>query len=111
MTEAQKRSILLVEDEPIGRDHREGPVVQLCLSGGLWDAGASITVGNRHIANWLIGQLRDETQSEEAMRAYACEIGADEERFMNAFYLVPAMSGRTLEREAGTAFILECSAG
>ena len=45
--------------------------MQPCLSGGLWDAGASITVGDHHIANWLIGQVRDSTQTEDAMRAYA----------------------------------------
>ena len=65
-------------DAVIGRFHPEGPIVQQCMSGGLWDAGASITVGGRHVANWMIGQVRDETQSEESMRAYAREIGADE---------------------------------
>src|SRR5664279_3360716 len=60
-------------DAAIGRYHPEGPILQPCLSGGLWDAGASITVGGYHIANWLIGQVRNETQSEESMRSYARE--------------------------------------
>jgi ligand-binding sensor protein len=49
-------------DSVIGRYNSDGPTVQPCLSGGLWDAGTSIGVGGRHIANWLIGQVRNETQ-------------------------------------------------
>ncbi|MHC4872879.1 MAG: PAS domain S-box protein [Planctomycetota bacterium] len=79
-------------DAVIGSYHPEGPVIQQCLSGGLWDAGAAISVGGKHIANWLIGQVRDETQTEGKMRAYAREIGADEEAFIKAFHEVPSMS-------------------
>ena len=93
-------------DAAIGRYHPDGPVVQPCLSGGLWDAGASIVVGNTHIANWLIGQVRDETQSEEKMRAYAREIGADETAFMGAFHDVPAMSREKFDQIARVLFTL-----
>jgi len=79
-------------DAILGRYHPEGPVIQPCLSGGLWDAGASISVGNRHIANWLIGQVRDETQSEERIKEYAHTIGADEKEVLAAYREVPAMS-------------------
>jgi len=79
-------------DAQIGRLCKGGPTIQPCLSGGLWDAGAGITVGGRHIANWLIGQVRDGTQSEEAVRAYARRIGADEAAAAAAFLEVPAMS-------------------
>lgn len=78
-------------DAILGSPHHDGPVVQPCMSGGLWDAGASIVLGNRHIANWLIGQVRDETQTEDAMRGYAREIGADEEDVVAAFHDVPSM--------------------
>ncbi|NJK97671.1 MAG: PAS domain S-box protein, partial [Bacteroidales bacterium] len=47
-------------DAVIGRQNTGGPVIMPCLSGGLTDAGASITVGGKHIANWLIGQVRSE---------------------------------------------------
>jgi PAS domain S-box-containing protein len=93
-------------DAALGRYHPDGPVVQQCLSGGLWDGGASIVVGNTHIANWLIGQVRDETQSEENMRAYAREISANEAAFMSAFYEVPAMSRDKFERVARVLFTL-----
>ena len=93
-------------DAAIGRYRPDGPLVQTCLSGGLWDAGASIVVGNRHVANWLIGQVRDETQSEEHMRAYAREIGADEDSFMRAFHDVPAMSREKFDQIARVLFTL-----
>jgi PAS domain S-box-containing protein len=79
-------------DAILGRYHPDGPLIQPCLSGGLWDAGASISVGNRHIANWLIGQVRDETQSEEQIKAYAHTIGADETEVLAAYREVPSMS-------------------
>jgi PAS domain S-box-containing protein len=79
-------------DAAIGKPSDLGPVIQPCMSGGLWDAGAGITVGGNHIANWLIGQVRDETQTEESMRQYAREIGADEEAVIEAFLEVPAMT-------------------
>ena len=79
-------------DAALGQCNPDGPTIQPCMSGGLWDAGAGIKVGGVHIANWLIGQVRDDTQSEEAMRAYARTIGADEDAVAEAFHEVPAMS-------------------
>ena len=79
-------------DAVIGRENPDGPTVQPCLSGGLWDAGAAISIGGKHIANWLIGQVRDETQSEEKILLYAQEIGTDQAAFMEAFHEVPSMS-------------------
>jgi PAS domain S-box-containing protein len=93
-------------DAAIGRYHPGGPIVQPCLSGGLWDAGASMTVGGRHIANWLIGQVRDKTQTEEAMLTYAREIGANEQSFLEAFRRVPSMSRKHFEEVAQALFTL-----
>jgi len=93
-------------DATIGRYHPYGPIVQPCLSGSLWDAGASISVGGHHIANWLIGQVRDETQTDEKMRAYAREIGADEKSFIEAFRNVPAMTREHFEEIAQALFTL-----
>jgi PAS domain S-box-containing protein/putative nucleotidyltransferase with HDIG domain len=80
-----------VSDAVIGRPNPSGPVIQPCLSGGLWDAGASISAGGEHVANWLIGQVRNEIQDETAMLAYADEIGADRNEFRSALAEVPAM--------------------
>ncbi len=91
-------------DAILGRQHESGPIIQPCLSGGLWDAGASITVGGRHVANWLIGQVRNEAQSEEHMMAYAREIGADDTAFREAFRAVPVMSRERFEQVAQALF-------
>ncbi|MDD4646102.1 MAG: PocR ligand-binding domain-containing protein, partial [Bacteroidales bacterium] len=69
-----------------------GPVIQPCLSGGLWDAGASIIVDGKHIASWLIGQVRNEAQDNEKILDYADEIGYDREEFKKALAEVPVMS-------------------
>lgn len=91
-------------DAALGRLCLEGPTVQPCLSGGLWDAGAGISVGGKHVANWLIGQVRDESQNEEAIRAYAREIGADEEEAAAAFREVPSMSRDRFQKIARMLF-------
>jgi PAS domain S-box-containing protein len=96
----------LRSDALLGTPHPDGPVVQPCLSGGLWDAGASICVGDRHIANWLIGQVRDETQSEDKMREYARTIGADEAAFIEAFREVPVLSIERFRQIAQALFSL-----
>ena len=93
-------------DAALGQHHSGGPIVQHCLSGGLWDAGARIEIGGRHIANWLIGQVRDEAQTDEQMRAYAQEIGADEKAFMDAFHNIPVMSREHFEEIAQSLYTL-----
>lgn len=91
-------------DAMVGRHNPSGPNVQPCLSAGLCNAGASITVGGRHVANWLIGQVRNETQNEEEIMEYAREIGADETAFRAAYHKVPTMSQEQFERVAQVLF-------
>jgi len=79
-------------DAIIGRQNLSGPIVQTCLSGGLWDAGASISVGGKHIANWLIGQVRNEAIDIQTLLDYADEIKADKKDFQLALSEVPVMS-------------------
>ena len=93
-------------DAVLGRPSSEGPTIQPCMSGGLWDAGAVISVGGRHIANWLIGQVRDIAQSEDKIRAYAREIGSDETATVEAFREVPAMSREQFQQIAQMLFTL-----
>lgn len=95
-----------LSDAIIGRHHPGGPVVQPCLSGGLWDAGASITVGGKHIANWLIGQVRDETQSEDKIRDYARQIEVDEEVAVAAFNETTKMSRSQFEEISQALFLV-----
>ncbi len=93
-------------DAIIGGLSPDGPTIQPCMSGGLWDAGAAISVGGRHIANWLIGQVRDDTQTEEKMRSYAREIGADESEVLAAFREVPIMPIKRFKQIAKMLFTL-----
>ena len=81
-----------LSDSIIGRYNPHGPTIQPCLSCGLWDAGASITVAGKHLANWLIGQIRNEAQDEQLIVKYAAEIGVDEDAFRAAYREVPVMS-------------------
>ena len=91
-------------DAVMGIQSPSGPMVRRCLSAGLWDAGASVTVGGKHIANWLIGQVRNEAQDEEQMLRYADEIGVDREVYRLAFAEVRIMSWKQFERTAQMLF-------
>ena len=95
-----------ISDARMGRHNPSGPIIHPCLSAGLCNAGASITVGGRHVANWLIGQVRNETQSMEQIMQYARELGADETAFREAFLKVPVMPQEKFEHIAHALFAL-----
>ncbi len=95
----------LQSDAFLGRYHPEGPIIKPCHSGGLWDGGASISIGKKHIANWLIGQVRNEDLDEEALVRYARVIGADEAEFRSALAEVTYMSKEQFQ-EVGKALFL-----
>ncbi len=79
-------------DAILGNSESGSPVIQPCLSCGLFDAGAPIRVGGKHIANWLIGQVRNDELDEQRILRYANEIGADNNDFLKAWNEVPVMS-------------------
>ncbi|KHK03975.1 PocR ligand-binding domain-containing protein [Desulfovibrio sp. TomC] len=85
-------------DACLGHGSVNGPTIRHCLSGGLLDGGTPIFVGNRHIANWLVGQVVDESADTESMMAYAREIGADETAFREALAAVPRISHARFEK-------------
>ena len=94
-------------DALIGRKNLEGPVIQACLSGGLYDAGSSICVGDgEHIANWLIGQVLDETADLEGMRRYGRDIGADPEQYACALAEVTRMPREQFEGISRFLFLM-----
>jgi signal transduction histidine kinase/CheY-like chemotaxis protein len=78
-------------DTELGRSSPDGPTCRCCLGAGLWDAGASIRVGGRHVASWLIGQVRTEDMDMRRTQAYAHAIGADPEEYRRALEEVPFM--------------------
>ncbi len=92
-------------DAELGRPNPDGPIIQQCLSGGLWDGGTSIYFGDKHIANWLIGQIRTPDFDDEALMAYAEEIGADEDEFRDAMGDVTQMSREQFEQVGQTLFL------
>ena len=96
----------LSSDSIIGRYHPDGPVIQPCMSGGLWDAGAAITVGGKHVASWMIGQVRNEKQTEKQIAVYARDIGVDESEMIDAFREVPAMSLEKFSKIAKMLFTI-----
>lgn len=96
----------MYSDSVLGRVNPEGPIMQPCLSGGLWDGGASILVGDEHIANWLIGQVRNEHQEETKILAYAHEIGADIDEFRIALSEVTSMSTKQFGHVCNALFVM-----
>jgi PAS domain S-box-containing protein len=92
-------------DAVLGSYNPKGATVQKCLSGGLWDAGASITVGGKHIANWLIGQVRNNDVDLDKLMHYASEIGVDIETYKSALENVPIMSVEQFTKIANLLFV------
>jgi len=93
-------------DAIIGNYNPKGPYLQQCLSGGLWDAGASISVGGKHIANWLIGQVRIDAIDINKHTKYAEEIGADKQAYLEAYNKVPEMSVGKFTKIANLLFFI-----
>jgi PAS domain S-box-containing protein len=91
-------------DAIIGSLNPSGINVCKCLSGGLWDASAGITINGMHIANWLIGQVRSEELDLDTILQFAEEIGADKEEYLEALYQVPVMSFERFNDKAKMLF-------
>ena len=93
-------------DAMLGRMNPDGPLMASCLSGGLLDGGAGISVGDKHIANWLIGQVVDDDTDFNAIKSYAALIGADQADFDAALAEVPRMSGETFSKVCNALFVI-----
>lgn len=96
----------MCSDAEIGKYNPDGPIIRTCLSGGIWDAGASICVGGKHIGNWLMGQVKNELIPDEQVVRYASGIGADEGVFRSALRDVPIMSMEQFRDIANLGYIL-----
>ncbi len=82
----------------IGKQLKGGPMFHKCLSGGLWDAGANISVKGQNIAIWLIGQVYAEETDENEILEYARDIGADENELMEELKKVTRMPLKQFEK-------------
>ena len=90
----QGRMNCRMSDEVIGRPNKGGPVIAPCRSAGLLDAGASIIIGDTHVASWLLGQVRDADNliTEEEGRKRAVELGIDPDWYWEELNKVPMMT-------------------
>ena len=66
-------------------------VIMPCAGGGLLYSGTRILVGDRHIANLVIGQVRIQNSDKEKMLQFAGEIGVNHNELKNALAEVPVM--------------------
>ncbi|HEY6915878.1 MAG TPA: PAS domain S-box protein, partial [Paludibacter sp.] len=80
-------------------------VLRSCLNVGLWDSGASLIVEGKLLANWLIGQVRNEPMNESQIRNFANEIGVDDNELINAFYEIPVMQAHKFEKITEMLFV------
>jgi PAS domain S-box-containing protein len=77
--------------------------VQPCLGAGLWDGAVSIIVGETHIGNWLIGQIKNDEINLTNILEYADIIGADKNEITEAYEKITVMSPEKLK--AATLFL------
>ncbi len=82
----------------VGRSAGDGLSVGKCLSAGLWNGGVQVNVGGLHVANWLIGQVIDESVDLDGAMAFGREIGADENGFRTALNDVTRISRDQFEK-------------
>ncbi len=90
----------------LGQPAEQGPTLGKCLTAGLMNAGASILVGGCHIATWIVEQVRDPDQTEDELRGYALDIGADEDAMVEAFRKLPIMSREQFKQVAQSLYTL-----
>ncbi len=78
--------------EDFGEQNQITQVIRECKFGSLYNFIVSITVDGRHIANWIIGQVRSEEIDENKITQYADEAGVDRQVFLQALSEVRVMS-------------------
>ncbi|HOD65341.1 MAG TPA: PocR ligand-binding domain-containing protein [candidate division Zixibacteria bacterium] len=94
-----RRRCALSSEQLLGRARRQpGPTHHRCLSCGFVDAAAPIIVEDRHIADWLIGQCDAHRVGSDRIRAFAREIGLDEEALAAAYERVAPIALDQFER-------------
>lgn len=93
-------------DAFIGKQNEKGYTMQPCISGGLWDTGASITLGGKHVGNWLIGQVRNDALNEDEMIKYADTIGVNRKIYKEELLKVPKMSIEQYKKVSKSLYIL-----
>lgn len=83
-----------------------GVQLQTCLSAGLMDCGVKISVNGVHLANWLIGQVRNDESDIQKIIDYCDQIGADKGEYIEALKQVPVMSGNKFQKIVEMMFVI-----
>lgn len=85
-----------------------GYLANKCLSAGLVDGGVSLFLGERHIGNWLFGQIRysDDHMTDEQMKEKAMMLGIKAEDFKREYLKTPVMGRDCFAQIAGLALII-----
>lgn len=98
----------MYSDAMLGKPHKGGAIIKQCLSAGLLDAGVSIMVGEKHIANWLFGQVRDETIrfDDETNRKKALDLDLDPDIYCRAINEVPFLSREKFNSIADLIYLI-----
>lgn len=95
----------MLSDSILGSPKKDGPRIQRCLSGGLIDGGVSIMIWDKHIANWLIGQILDDEYDTKELLSYADEIGAERDIVEHSLKKITRMSRKQFA-DIGTFLLL-----
>ncbi len=72
--------------------YSSGAVVQPCLNPVVLQARASLTAGDKPIASWIIGQVRNENPDEGQLTRDVDESGVSKEEYSKALDELPVMS-------------------
>ena len=107
-TSGKGHAMCIKSHEKLVKPHHNKPVLLPCLNCGLWHAGASINVGDQHVATWIIGQVRIEGQDEQLLTKYADELEVDKEDFIREMKNVPVMSFEQFNKVSRMLFALAC---
>lgn len=74
-----------------------GVHIQPCLSAGLWNTGVCIVVGGVHLANWMIGQVKNDELDINEIIEYGETVGISTEKIREAYEQVPFMTCEKLK--------------
>ena len=89
-----------------GRYNPEGPNIVTCPAAGLLDVGASISLGDNHLANWLAGQVVVDEPDEAEVRLRAKSLDIDPVEFEAALAKVPRMSHERFKALCQSLFLM-----
>lgn len=86
-------------------DGAESPAFHRCAN-GMVCAAVPIIVQDRHLANFVVGQVFLEPWNEETFRIQARDLGLDEEEYLAAAWKVPVINEEVLERHLAFVTVL-----